>query len=176
MNGRLCGLGGALAALLLTVAGSVAPAQSVDLSSVNEASDWAAGCGTDEFGVDFCAVQKSNGPQALGYVLQQRDDGLARQIRIAVNSTFIDAESPITIQVDENDPLVWTVGYKIIDGHVISLNGQTIDSLLSELETGEAVTVTVFQKTGEPLSFELALDGFNEAIHALEQTQGDAAE
>ena len=149
-------------------------AQSIDLNRVNEHSDWAAGCGTDEFGIPFCAIQKSNGPRALGYVLQERDDGIARHIRIAMDSIFIDAERPVTIQVDENEPLVWNVGYKIIDSHVISLNGQTIGSLLEELEAGEAVTITVSQKTGDPISFELALDGFNEAITALERTQEHA--
>ena len=172
MNGRRFGAGLARCTLLAAgIAWCQAEAQSLDLSIVNEGNDWAAGCGTDEFGLNFCAVQKSNGPQALGYVLVEREDGVARQIRIAVNSNLIDAESPVTIQVDENEPLIWPVGYKIIDSHVISLSGQDIALLLNELETGESVSVTVVQKTGEPITFELALDGFTDAIAALEQTQ-----
>ena len=175
MDGRRTGTRiGRLAAITASVAVAVlvgwrVDAQSLDLSSVNAGSDWAAGCGTDTFGISYCAVQKSNGSRALGYVLQQREDGVSRQIRIAVDSVLIDAESPVTIQIDENEPLIWPVGYEIIDNNVISLNGQAIDALLQELGTGDMVSVTVLQKTGEPINFELKLDGFNEAITALEQ-------
>lgn len=165
----------AIAAIAAAVLGAQSSAQSQDLSAVNEAHDWAAGCGTDEFGINFCAVQKSNGPQALGYVMQQREDGIARQIRISANTMFIDAEGPVTIQVDDNEPLVWNIGFKLLNNQVISLDGQSINELLLELETGQTVTVTLTQKTGEQVSFELELDGFTEAIAALEQTSADVA-
>lgn len=175
MNGRRAGAGGArLAALAAAVAavglvGWRVDAQSLDLTAVNQGSDWAAGCGTDSSGVAYCAIQKSNGSRALGYVLEQRNGAIQRNIRISVDSVLIDAERPVTIQVDENDPLNWPVGDAIIDGSVISLTGEPIDVLLQELGTGYTVAVTVAQKTGEPISFELPLDGFNEAIAALEQ-------
>lgn len=172
MVGRRLGARLAHVALLTVgIAWCQAGAQSLDLSAVNQDTDWAAGCGTDAFGVYFCAVQKSNGPQGLGYVLTQREGGVSRQIRVVVNSNLIDAESPVTIQVDENEPLIWPVGYRVIGSQVISLSGDAIVALLRELETGESVTVTVVQKTGEALSFELSLEGFNDAITALEQTQ-----
>lgn len=160
----------AAAAVAAVIAGWHVHAQSVDLMAVNQASDWAAGCGTDSTGVRFCAVQKSSGSRALGYVLELRNGGVDRRIRISVDSVLIDPESPVIVQVDENEPLIWPVSYQIISDNVVSLAGHPIDVLLQELGTGHTVLVTVPQKTGEPINFELPLDGFSEAIRALEET------
>ncbi|MGF1623709.1 MAG: invasion associated locus B family protein [Alphaproteobacteria bacterium] len=162
----------AVAAALAVTAVTQTNAQSPDLSVVNQDSNWAAGCGTDTFGIDYCAVQKSNGSRALGYVLERRQGGVDREVRISIDSILIDTVSPVTIQIDDNEPMVWTTGYEVINGNVISVSGESIEPLLRELSTGASVIVTVFQKTGEPISFELPLDGFSQAIEALERTAG----
>lgn len=170
-------IGARLAAMaVLGLGSSLASAQTseIELSRVNEDSDWAAGCDIDSFGNEYCAVQKSNGPQALGYVVMRQSDGVARQIRISVNSMLIDAASPVTIQVDQNPPLVWEVGYRVIERNMISLIGQNMDALIEQLQTGERVMVTVVQKTGDAIMFELSLEGFNDAIAALERTTAAA--
>ena len=164
-----------VAALGLGPALAQAQTPEIELSRVNEGNDWAAGCDTDSSGTEYCAIQKSNGPQALGYVVMHRADGAARQIRISVNSMLIDAAQPVTIQVDDNEPLVWDVGYRVIERNLITLIGQEMDALIQQLQTGVRVVVTVVQKTGDPIMFELALDGFSDAIAALERATGTAA-
>ena len=163
------------AALAAWPALALAQTPAIELSRVNEGNDWAAGCDIDSRGDEYCAVQKSNGPQALGYVVLRRDDGIARQIRISVDSLLIDATQPVTLQIDENEPLVWDVGYRVIERNLITLIGQDMDALIEQLSTGERVVITVVQKTGDSVMFELTLDGFNEAIAALERTTGTAS-